>query len=333
LVVDTKWACRAVETLVSPCPLKLIFLLLHATNTTTAQVPPDYKQLASAYDLRAGEYSVTFPLGALGMVLKSEKTTDPTVATTVTSFKNNPDGTPGPAQRSGKIGVGDALSRVNGVNVFTDAQMVHRVRIERITAASRPLELHFIRADIAREQQRQREVEAAAAAAAAEAAAAAAAADEEADKDEFGISDLFYRGDDLCLTIAGKTLLFTPLEVKHYTALWEVCGAVDGALGGGEGVDFFTRSGLSEDGLAEVWRLSSGGRSLAELHKNNFFAALKFVSLAQTGKDIVLESLFLPNPDGALALPVFSGEGGGVMEDGAAVAPEEYEGGEDELIF
>ena len=129
----------------------------------------------------------------------------------------------------------------------------------------------------------------------------------------------------MCLTLDGRELLFSPSEVKHYTALWENCGAENGALPGGEGVEFFIRSGLSQDSLAEVWRLSSGGRSLAELHKNNFFAALKFVALAQTGKEIVLESLFAPNPDGALALPVFD------MEE---ALPDEYEEvGEDELLF
>jgi len=285
----------------------------------TYVVPPDYKQLASAFDLRQGEYAVTFPLGPLGVVLKSARNNDTTCPTLVSSFKNNKDGTEGAAQRSGKITIGDALSRVNGTNVYTDAQMPHRARIARIKAASRPLELHFIRGSVAANEVRRRQK-------AAEEAAAAEAAEEDADKEEFEISDLYYQGEDLCLTLDGRVLAFTPVEVKHYSTLWESCGAEDGTLGGGEGFEFFVLSGLSEDNLAEVWRLSSGGRSLAELHKNNFFAALKFVALAQTGKEIVLESLFAPNPDGALALPVF--------DLGEEVAAKEYEEtGEDELIF
>ena len=291
-------------------------------GNSTYVVPPDYSELAKEFDARPGEYSVIFPLGSLGLVLKSQRNADPKCPTVVANFKSNKDGTQGPAERSGKISIGDALSRVNGSNVYTDAQMAHKARIALVKAASRPVELHFIRADVAEdEQERMQAVKAQK-----EAAAAQQAADEELEKEEFEISDLHYKNEDLCLTLAGRTLLFTALEVKHYTNLWDTCGTENGALGGAEGFEFFVKSGLSEDSLAEVWRLSSGGRSLPELNKNNFFAALKFVALAQTGKEIVLESLFAPNPDGALALPVF--------DVGQEAAPDQYEEAEEEeLIF
>ena len=98
----------------------------------TYVVPPDYKQLAASFDLRPGEYSVTFPLGALGMSLKSERNSDTKCPTLVSAFKNNSDGTDGVAKRSGKIGIGDALSRVNGQNVYIDAGLPHRVSGEAV---------------------------------------------------------------------------------------------------------------------------------------------------------------------------------------------------------
>jgi len=57
----------------------------------------------------------------------------------------------------------------------------------------------------------------------------------------------------------------------------------DGAVGGQEGAAFLRRAGLPDDVLTEVWRLACGGRSRPQLHKDEWFVACRFVSLAQAG--------------------------------------------------
>lgn len=55
----------------------------------------------------------------------------------------------------------------------------------------------------------------------------------------------------------------------------------DGKIEGAEGAAFLRRGELSNDLNKTVWRLASGGKSLNSLVKDNWFMALKLVSLAQ----------------------------------------------------
>jgi hypothetical protein len=81
------------------------------------------------------ETSVMFASGALGMKLSPKQGNS-----VVTEFVAV-GGAAGPAESSGRVGIGDLISKVNGVDVIGED---HTVITARLRSAGRPLVVHFI---------------------------------------------------------------------------------------------------------------------------------------------------------------------------------------------
>ena len=85
---------------------------------------------------RTRETSVIFPPGALYMTIRASRE-----FAEVAGFKRTEAGELGPAEASGRVRPGDAISKVNGENVIS---LPYESLVARIRAARRPLLLHFL---------------------------------------------------------------------------------------------------------------------------------------------------------------------------------------------
>ena len=63
----------------------------------------------------------------------------------------------------------------------------------------------------------------------------------------------------------------------------------DGFVNANEAVQFFSKSGLSQDALATVWSVVHINNS-KRLNKNAFAISMRLISLAQNGRGITLEA-------------------------------------------
>jgi hypothetical protein len=96
----------------------------------------DFQGILGLSSTLVRETSVLFASGPLGLVLEDRDS-----QSVVKGFSSAPEGGPGQAERSGRIGVGDIVSKLNGEDVLG---IPHDVLMAKLRTAGRPLMVHFI---------------------------------------------------------------------------------------------------------------------------------------------------------------------------------------------
>ncbi len=86
------------------------------------------------------EFSFEFGEGSLGITLKN--TSSKIGSAVVDGYNQNPDGSLGAAETGGVVGIGDIISRINGISVTTSS---YDEVIAIIKNAKRPCVIHFLR--------------------------------------------------------------------------------------------------------------------------------------------------------------------------------------------
>lgn len=88
-----------------------------------------------------------------------------------------------------------------------------------------------------------------------------------------------------------------------YRKLWLGSGRVGAMLSSKSAVRLFTQSGLPQQTLKLVWKLSDTAKPSGQLNEREFYVACKLIAIAQDGRAVDLASL----PVTGLALPKFGG--------------------------
>ena len=127
----------------------------------------------------------------------------------------------------------------------------------------------------------------------------AAAGDEAKEGQGFGFT----------LTLPGGSVSFSEAEGRLFSALFTLVDRSEtDTIGGAEGACFLARSRLEKPVLREIWRLACGGQSKSTLAREEFYVAMKLVSLAQATDRCTMAPIYdgelLPLPDFHLADPV-----------------------------